>query len=89
MKPLIKIGVENSCTPISFFVPLTLPTKRYKKTPVKTFSGHTALVLQIIKKIYKSHLSGTLWDELMILSITRTNKLINWTKIDSQEMSSG
>ena len=27
---MIKIGVLNSCTPISFFVHPTLPTKRYK-----------------------------------------------------------
>ena len=30
MKPLIRIGVLNSCTSISFFVPPTLPAKRYR-----------------------------------------------------------
>ena len=41
MKLLIKIGVQISCTPISLFVPPTLPVKGYKKPPVKNFSGHT------------------------------------------------
>ena len=46
MKLLIKIGVQNSCTPISLFVPPTLPVKGYKKTPVKNFSGHTDCVVK-------------------------------------------
>ena len=41
MKLLIKIGVWNSCTSISFFVPPTLPTKRYKN-PQTNFDGHPA-----------------------------------------------
>ena len=35
MKLLIKIGVQNSCTPISLFVPPTLPVKGYKKPQSK------------------------------------------------------
>ena len=37
MKLLIKIGVQNSCTPISLLVPPTLPVKGYTKTPSQKF----------------------------------------------------
>ena len=35
MKLLIKIGVQNSCTPISVFLPPTLPVKGYKNPKSK------------------------------------------------------
>ena len=43
MNLLIKVGVQNSCTPISLFVHPTLPVKGYKKKTVKNFSGHTIM----------------------------------------------
>ena len=39
MKLLIKIGVQNSCTPISLFVSLTLPVKGYKNPQSKISVG--------------------------------------------------
>ena len=45
MKLLIKIGVQNFCTPISLFVPPTLPVKGYKN-PQSKISVDTLVITQ-------------------------------------------
>ena len=47
MKPLIKIGVQNSCTPVSLFVPPTLPVKGYKN-PHSKISVDTLIIMAVL-----------------------------------------
>ena len=72
MKLLIKIGVQNSCTPISLFVPPTLPVNGYKK-PQSKISVDTLMLEQarssavLAKRTLEQELTGLIPDMASIL----------------------
>ena len=53
MKLLIKIGVQNSCTPISLSAPPTLPIKGYK--PQSKISVDTPITTGLTGYFYPRH----------------------------------
>ena len=55
MKLLIKIGVQNSCTPLNFFCTLNFTYQELQKPQVKNFSGHTENGTQLKQKYFEGY----------------------------------
>ena len=68
MKLLIKICVQNSCTPISLFVPPTLPVKGYKN-PLSKISVDTLPVCLSVKICDNDHKFRMVSDRAFIFSL--------------------
>ena len=77
MKVLINMGVQSSCTPISLFVPPTLPVKGYKKTQSK-ISVDT--LIQLLLNIEKSGERSEEWLVNTLPEHTRVGSVLHPSK---------
>ena len=80
MKLLIKIGVQKSCTPISLFVPQTLPVKGYK-TPSQKFQWTHWILFHSPNKAFLSWSSVVGFLTPTYPPVQFVPKMFNWRHI--------